>query len=69
MEEFKKQCESLKSEKDIAEKNSERSKGIVLRLNKDLSQQRALVDSQKKLIAKASTEKQAAAVSSRRILM
>jgi hypothetical protein len=60
LDELKKECESLKSTKENAEKASVNAKALITRLNKELTQQRALVDAQKKKTAvvssKASTD-------------
>jgi hypothetical protein len=56
LDELKKECESLKTMTENAEKASVNAKALIARLNKDLTQQRALVDAQKKTTAVVSSK-------------
>lgn len=65
LDELKKECESLKTMKESADKASVNAKTLIVRLNKELSQQRALVDAEKKKTAAVSSQASTDAIQER----
>jgi hypothetical protein len=58
LDEAKKNAEALTLAKEMADSESKSAKSLVSRLNKELSRQKALVESSKTMLAKLSSEKE-----------